>query len=172
MYRPAGWHPRCARNDEAHILPVSPCGRGWRGCAFRATEPGEGFMTRPSQATPHPHRSLRSLGTLSPKGKGKCESVSAEPSFRPSQRVRPEVAGPMTGSARAGIHNHKRCRRISDTPGLWIPGSRVARPGMTSRSRDASFLFPPHTSKASGGEGSRVGGVFIAAFATAEFCRH
>jgi len=76
------------------------------------------------------------------------------PSFRPSHRVRPEVAGPMTGSARAGIHNHRRCRRISDTPGLWIPGSRVARPGMTSRSRDASFLFPPHTSKASGGEGN------------------
>jgi len=29
--------------------------------------------------------------------------------------------------ARAGIHNHRRCRRISDTPGLWIPGSRLRR---------------------------------------------
>ena len=35
-------------------------------------------------------------------------------SFRPSQRVRPEVAGPMTGSARAGIHNHESSHTVSE----------------------------------------------------------
>jgi hypothetical protein len=35
-------------------------------------------------------------------------------SFRPSQRVRPEVAGPMTGSARAAIHNHESSHTVSE----------------------------------------------------------
>jgi len=41
---------------------------------------------------------------------------------------------------RAGIHNHRRCKNISDTPGLWIPGSRVCAPRndeMRIRSRGA-----------------------------------
>jgi hypothetical protein len=47
-------------------------------------------------------------------------------SSRASQRARPGVAGPLTGSTRAGTHNHKFVEESLDRC-LWIPDSRLRR---------------------------------------------
>ena len=59
---------RCPRS-----LSLSPCGRGWR---VRSDSEPSRVRGCPDRSTPHPPRSLRSLGTLSHKGRGE-ESCGA-----------------------------------------------------------------------------------------------
>src|SRR4029077_17920140 len=76
-----------------------------------------------------------------------------KPSFRPSQRARPQVAGPMSGSARAGIHSHDRVDEDSDNANSPLPVvmdsglAPSARPGMTGRGPCASPISAKHRSR-------------------------